>query len=87
VDLCDEVNFSWRQSPGFKSAHSDMKNILVTGGAGYIGSATAALFLQAGHKVTVFDNLFRGHREAVPEIRDAVVRGHLDVARIRAVEL
>jgi UDP-glucose 4-epimerase len=42
-------------------------NILVTGGAGYIGSATAALFLQAGHKVTVFDNLFRGHREAVPE--------------------
>src|SRR5689334_6701740 len=42
-------------------------HILVTGGAGYIGSATAAQFLQAGHKVTVFDNLFRGHREAVPE--------------------
>ncbi len=41
-------------------------HILVTGGAGYIGSATAAMFLQAGHQVTVFDNLFRGHREAVP---------------------
>ena len=41
--------------------------ILVTGGAGYIGSATASMFLQAGHKVTVLDNLFRGHREAVPE--------------------
>ncbi len=41
--------------------------ILVTGGAGYIGSATAALFLRAGHQVTVFDNLYRGHREAIPE--------------------
>ena len=41
-------------------------HILVTGGAGYIGSATAAMFLEAGHQVTVFDNLFRGHREAVP---------------------
>jgi UDP-glucose 4-epimerase len=42
-------------------------HILVTGGAGYIGSATAAKFLEAGHQVTVLDNLFRGHREAVPE--------------------
>lgn len=42
-------------------------HILVTGGAGYIGSTTAAAFLAAGHRVTVFDNLFRGHREAVPE--------------------
>src|SRR5437762_2963383 len=41
--------------------------ILVTGGAGYIGSATAALFMQAGHQVMVFDNLYRGHRSAVPE--------------------
>ncbi|MEP7285736.1 MAG: UDP-glucose 4-epimerase GalE [Chloroflexota bacterium] len=41
-------------------------HILVTGGAGYIGSATATLFLRAGHQVTVFDNLFRGHRSAVP---------------------
>ncbi len=41
-------------------------HILVTGGAGYIGSTTATLFLQAGHRVTVFDSLYRGHREAVP---------------------
>ena len=40
--------------------------ILVTGGAGYIGSTTAAMFLQAGHEVTVFDSLYRGHRQAVP---------------------
>src|SRR5258708_30864475 len=40
--------------------------ILVTGGAGYIGSTTAAKFLEAGHDVTVFDSLYRGHRQAVP---------------------
>ncbi|MBI3359925.1 MAG: UDP-glucose 4-epimerase GalE [Chloroflexi bacterium] len=41
--------------------------ILVTGGAGYIGSAAAQALLDAGHGVTVFDNLSRGHRAAVPE--------------------
>lgn len=41
-------------------------HILVTGGAGYIGSATAAYFLRQGHQVTVYDSLIRGHREAVP---------------------
>lgn len=39
--------------------------ILVTGGAGYIGSVTTELLLDAGHDVTVFDNLERGHRAAV----------------------
>lgn len=42
-------------------------HILVTGGAGYIGSATATYFLRAGHQVTVYDNLMRGHRGAVPQ--------------------
>ena len=41
-------------------------NILVTGGAGYIGSAAAEALLAAGHAVTVFDNLSHGHRAAVP---------------------
>lgn len=41
-------------------------HILVSGGAGYIGSATAQAFLDAGHQVTILDNLSRGHREAVP---------------------
>ena len=40
--------------------------ILVTGGSGYIGSVTLARLLQAGHRVHVFDNLERGHREALP---------------------
>ena len=41
-------------------------NILVTGGAGYIGSTTAAQLIEAGHTVVVVDNLERGHKEAVP---------------------
>jgi UDP-glucose 4-epimerase len=39
--------------------------ILVTGGAGYIGSVTTRMLLDAGHEVTVLDSLERGHREAV----------------------
>jgi len=42
-------------------------NILVTGGAGYIGSATAEALAKAGHAVTVYDSLITGHRQAVPE--------------------
>jgi UDP-glucose 4-epimerase len=40
--------------------------VLVTGGAGYIGSVTAARLLQQGHQVVVLDDLSRGHRQAVP---------------------
>ena len=40
--------------------------LLVTGGAGYIGSIVARQLLAAGHEVVVLDNLERGHREAVP---------------------
>lgn len=39
--------------------------ILVTGGAGYIGSITTAELIQAGHAVVVFDNLYQGHKAAV----------------------
>ena len=41
-------------------------NILVTGGAGYIGSVTAEALLKAGHSVIVYDSLVTGHRAAVP---------------------
>ncbi len=42
-------------------------NIFITGGAGYIGSATAEALLKAGHSVTVYDSLVTGHRPAVPQ--------------------
>src|ERR1019366_4529650 len=47
--------------------------VLVTGGAGYIGSLVAEELLQAGHQVVVFDNLSRGHRQAVPKNAELVV--------------
>jgi UDP-glucose 4-epimerase len=42
-------------------------NILVTGGAGYIGSAIAEALINAEHSVTIYDSLFTGHCGAVPE--------------------
>jgi len=42
-------------------------NILVTGGAGYIGSATAEELLKVGHSVSVYDSLVTGHKQAVPD--------------------
>jgi UDP-glucose 4-epimerase len=47
--------------------------LLVTGGAGYIGSIVARLLLGAGHQVTVLDSLERGHRSAVPSGAELIV--------------
>ncbi len=41
--------------------------LLVTGGAGYVGSVCAARLLKAGHEVVVLDDLSTGHADAVPE--------------------
>jgi UDP-glucose 4-epimerase len=41
--------------------------LLVTGGAGYIGSVVAAMALREGHQVTVLDDLSTGHADAVPD--------------------
>ena len=54
--------------------------VLVTGGAGYIGSVVAEELLQAGHQVVVFDNLSRGHRQAVPKNAELVVGDMADRA-------
>jgi UDP-glucose 4-epimerase len=50
--------------------------VLVTGGAGYIGSVVAAELVAAGHEVTVLDDLSTGHADAVPA-RAAFVKGTL----------
>lgn len=42
-------------------------NVLVTGGAGYVGSITTEALLARGHRVVVVDDLRSGHRDAVPE--------------------
>ena len=42
-------------------------NILITGGAGYIGSNVTLLLLDKGHKVTVVDNLVTGSKEIIPK--------------------
>jgi UDP-glucose 4-epimerase len=69
-------------------------HVLVTGGAGYIGSVIAARLLARGHAVTVYDDLSRGHRAAVPagasfvegDIRDAMlVRAALQDADCDAI--
>lgn len=41
-------------------------NVLVTGGAGYVGSVCSERLITEGHKVIVLDNLTCGHRESVP---------------------
>lgn len=42
-----------------------MSHVLVCGGAGYIGSHMVRLLMAAGYRVTVFDNISTGHREAI----------------------
>ncbi|MBK5294056.1 MAG: NAD-dependent epimerase/dehydratase family protein, partial [Acidobacteriia bacterium] len=48
-------------------------NVLVTGGAGYIGSVVAQQLIEAGHQVTIVDNLLKGHRAAVPAQADLLI--------------
>ena len=54
--------------------------LLVTGGAGYIGSVVSLQLVEAGHEVTVLDNLSKGHERAVPA-GARFVRGDLLDAR------
>jgi UDP-glucose 4-epimerase len=59
--------------------------LLVTGGAGYIGSIVAVHLIEAGHEVVVLDNLERGHREAVPEDARLALADLRDLAAVTAV--
>ncbi len=57
--------------------------VFVTGGAGYIGSVTTELLLNECHEVTVFDNLKRGHREAIDERAELIEGDLLNATDIR----
>lgn len=62
-----------------------MSAILVTGGAGYVGSHATAALLEAGYEVVVLDDLSKGHTEAVPEGAELIVASVLDEARVAQV--
>ena len=59
-------------------------NVLVTGGAGYVGSVVTDGLLRAGHRVLVVDNLQQGHRQAVPESADFVQADIADAGALDA---
>ncbi len=59
--------------------------VLVTGGAGYIGSVVAEELLAAGHKVVVFDDLSRGHRQAVPPGAEFVLGDLADSLKLDSI--
>jgi UDP-glucose 4-epimerase len=75
--------------------------LLVTGGAGYVGSVVAHQLLQEGHETVVLDNLTKGHEGAVPEgvgfvsvdlldqkgVRDALAEGFDGVLHFAALSL
>lgn len=64
-------------------------HVLITGGAGFIGSHTAGCLLQQGHRVTVLDNLSSGKRENLPDSPDLrLVIGNINdpVAVTEAIE-
>jgi len=57
--------------------------VLVTGGAGYIGSVVTEELVKDGHEVVVYDNLSKGHRGAIVDGADFVEADLLDADRLR----
>lgn len=64
--------------------YSKVMNVLVVGGAGYIGSHCVRQVMAAGHRVVVLDNLSYGHREAVPMEVPFVEADMADSVKVRA---
>ncbi len=62
-------------------------HVFLTGGAGYIGSVTTECLLDAGHQVTVFDNLELGHRAAIDTRADFVQGDLRDAEAVREAVL
>jgi len=60
-------------------------NLLVTGGAGYIGGTVATILMQAGHRVTVLDNLCHSKRNEVPAGAEFVEADIADRPRVESL--
>lgn len=75
-----------------KPGESDMEaqargemRVLVTGGAGYIGSVATEVLLDNGHSVVVLDNLVKGHRGAVDQRANFVEGDYADLALLESI--
>jgi nucleoside-diphosphate-sugar epimerase len=62
-----------------------MSRCVVTGGAGFIGSALVRKLLEAGASVAVIDNLFSGHERNLDEVRDSVEFHLMDIRDTAAI--
>jgi UDP-glucose 4-epimerase len=60
-------------------------NLLVTGGAGYIGGTVATILMEAGHRVTILDNLCHSKRHEVPAGAEFVEADIADRPRVEAL--
>jgi UDP-glucose 4-epimerase len=60
-------------------------NLLVTGGAGYIGGTVSTILMQAGHRVTVLDNLCHSKRAELPVGAEFVEADIADRPRVEAL--
>lgn len=69
------------EEPTQAQLNNSKMNVLVTGGAGYIGSVATEMLLDAGHSVVVYDNLVKGHTGAV-DPRAHFVEGDLNGAAL-----
>ncbi len=58
-------------------------NILITGGAGYIGSHVSYLLIEKGYKVTIIDNLSTGNRKIVPKKAELI---KCDIANVKKIK-
>jgi UDP-glucose 4-epimerase len=58
--------------------------VMVTGGAGYIGSVIATRLIECGHTVAIYDDLSRGHRASVPARAELIVADIRDAATLEA---
>src|SRR5574344_1439173 len=71
----DDLNIIFKSTKNagnvsFNGQNLEKRNVLITGGAGYIGSHTAKFLLEHGYNVVVLDNLTTGNKGAISELKE-----------------